>query len=184
MFLVIGLGNPGKRYQKTRHNLGFMVLENLAINWNKKFKKGNGPYRYIQTLIGSQGVLIAKPTTYMNNSGLAVLKILKEKETELSKLLVLCDDFNLPLGKLRLREKGSAGGHNGLASIINTLGTDEFPRMRLGIGYDEKIDMKDYVLSPFQSAELAQVEQMIKESSQSIIDFVLSGIEWTMNFYN
>lgn len=184
MFLVIGLGNPGKKYQKTRHNLGFRIVENLALNWNIEFKKGNGPYLYIQTTFGSQDVFIAKPTTYMNRIGQAVKKICSEQETELSQLLVLCDDCNLPLGKLRIREKGSAGGHNGLASIINTLGTDEFPRMRLGIGYNKEMNMKNYVLSPFLSTEISQVNEMIKKGSQGIIDFVLRGIDWTMNYYN
>lgn len=184
MFLIVGLGNPGKQYQQTRHNLGFMVLENLALSWNKRYKKGNGPYVSIQKRIGSQNALFAKPTTYMNHSGLAVEQILKKRGTDLSQLLILCDDLNLPLGKLRLRERGSAGGHNGLASIIDTLGTDEFPRMRLGIGYTQEINMEDYVLSPFLSTERMLVTQMIEMGSQGVVDFIRNGISWTMNYYN
>ena len=184
MFLIVGLGNPGKQYQQTRHNLGFMVLENLALSWNKRYKKGNGLYESIQKRIGSQNALFAKPTTFMNRSGLAVEQILKKRKTNLSQLLILCDDLNLPLGKLRLREKGSAGGHNGLTSIINTLGTDKFPRMRLGIGYTQEINMEDYVLSPFLSTERMLVKQMIEMGSQGVVDFIRNGINWTMNFYN
>lgn len=184
MFFVIGLGNPGKKYQQTRHNLGFLVVDNFASGVNIKFKKGNGPYQYTQTTFDSQSLFIAKPTTYMNRSGQAVKKILKERNTALSRLLVLCDDCNLPLGKIRIREKGSAGGHNGLASVIDLLGTNEFPRMRLGIGYNREINMKEYVLSPFLPTETVQVNEMIERGSQGIIDFVQRGIDWTMNHYN
>ncbi len=185
MFLVLGLGNPGKRYQKTRHNLGFMVLENVAFQWNKRFKQREGSsYQMIQTVVDSQSVFVAKPTTYMNKSGIAAREIMKEKKMDLSHFLVLCDDFNLPLGKIRIRKKGSAGGHNGLSSIIQTLGTEEFPRMRLGIGCTQEINRIDFVLSPFLSSEMVFVNEMIKIGSQGIIDFIQKGIDWTMNYYN
>lgn len=184
MFLIVGLGNSGNRYRKTRHNLGFMVLESLAKQGNKKFKKGKGPYKIAESAIGSRKVLLVKPTIYMNRSGVAVDDLLQRGVVELSNLLVLCDDLNLPLGKLRLRKNGSDGGHKGLASISAILRTEEFPRLRLGIGSNLEIDAEEYVLSPFLSAERPFVDFMIKKGGQAVVDFVQKGIEWTMNLYN
>ena len=184
MFLIVGLGNPTSRYRKTRHNLGFMVLDNLAKGWQKEFRKGKGHYKIIKTIIGSQKVILAKPTTYMNESGIAVYELVNKYNIELFNLLVLCDDLNLPLGKLRLRKKGSAGGHKGLASIIAALETDEFPRLRFGIGYNPLMDVSEYVLSPFLPAERDVVNSMIEKGGKAVKDFVERGIEWTMNFYN
>lgn len=184
MFLIVGLGNPGNHYQETRHNLGFMVLENLVKKWNEKFKKGKGPYDISETTIGSHRILFAKPTTYMNKSGIAVDDLVKRYSIELSHLLVLCDDLNLPLGKLRLRKKGSDGGHKGLASIISYLNTEEFSRLRLGIGSNLETNATDYVLSSFYPAEQPFVNLMIERGAQAVVDFVDKGIEWTMNFYN
>jgi PTH1 family peptidyl-tRNA hydrolase len=184
MFIILGLGNPGKKYQKTRHNLGFMVLDNLSVRLSKQFKKGKGHFNIIETSIHSHRVFLIKPTTYMNRCGLVVGEILKKTVMELSHFLVLCDDLNISLGKLRLRKKGSDGGHKGLASIIQTLGTDQFPRLRLGIGNNQQMDATDYVLSPFLISEMVFVKRMIEESSQAAVDFIKKGIDWTMNFYN
>ena len=184
MFLIVGLGNPGSRYRKTRHNLGFMVLESLAKQWHRRFGKGEGPYEIVESTIGSQSVLLIKPSTYMNRSGIAVDDLLKKYDVELSRLFVLCDDLNLPLGKLRLREKGSDGGHKGLASVITALGTEEFPRLRLGIGSDQEIDAEEYVLFPFLSVEYPFVNSMIEKGGQVVVNFVQNGIEWAMNLYN
>ena len=184
MFLIVGLGNPTSQYSDTRHNLGFMVLDDLAKEWHKKFRKGKGHYKLIKTTVDGQKVIFAKPTTYMNQSGVAVYELITKYNVELFNLLVLCDDLNLPLGKLRLRKKGSAGGHKGLASIIAALGTNEFPRLRLGIGYDPLIDASEYVLSPFLPTERSVVNSMIKKGGKAVIDFINRGIDWTMNFYN
>jgi PTH1 family peptidyl-tRNA hydrolase len=184
VFLIVGLGNPGSRYRNTRHNCGFMVLENLAKERNSQFKKGKGPYEILEVKIESYSVLLAKPTTYMNKSGIAVDDLVKRYSIQLFKLLILCDDRSLPVGKLRLRRKGSHGGHRGLGSIINYIRTNEFPRLRLGINTNPDIDAVDYVLSPFLSTERPRVNLMIETAGQAVVDFVVKGIEWTMNYYN
>ena len=184
MFLIVGLGNPTYRYRDTRHNLGFMVLDSLAGRWEKQFRKGQGPYQLIKIAVGFQRVILAKPATYMNRSGIAVYELVNKYNVELFNLLVLCDDISLPLGKLRLRKKGSAGGHKGLASIIAALKTEEFPRLRFGIGCDPLIDTSEYVLSPFLPVERELVNSMIKRGNKAVIDFIDRGIDWTMNFYN
>jgi len=184
VFLVVGLGNPGNRYRKTKHNLGFMVVENLAAQWNKRFKKGKGFSQVIETFVGSQKVILAKPITYMYKSGKAVDDLLMQYHVDLSHLIIVCDDFNLSLGKIRLRKKGSHGGHKGLTSIIHALGTQEFPRLRLGIGLISEIDASEFVLSPFRPSELPSVNTMIEKGAQVLTDFILKGIDWTMNSYN
>lgn len=184
VFLIVGLGNLGNRYQKTRHNIGFMVVEDCARRWKKRFQKGEGHYEITETTVRSRNVFLVKPTIYMNRSGIAVVELLRRYAMELSHLLVVCDDLNLPLGKIRLRKKGSDGGHKGLASIISTLGTEEFPRLRLGIGFNGEIDATDYVLSPFLPSEQTIVNLMVERGGQVIVDFVQKGIEWTMNIYN
>lgn len=184
MFLVVGLGNPGSRYRKTKHNLGFMVVEYLAAQWKKRFKRGKGFNRVIEAFVGSEKVILAKPMTYMNKSGKAVDDLIMRYHVDLSQLIIVCDDFNLSLGKIRLRKRGSHGGHKGLASIINALGTQEFPRLRLGIGFIPEIDTSDFVLSPFLPSELPSVNTMIEEGAQAVTDFILKGIDWTMNSYN
>lgn len=184
MLLIVGLGNPGDEYRETRHNLGFRVLNNLVRGWNKRFKKGRGPYHIVKASVGSQDLLLAKPTTYMNRSGVAVADLAQRYNVAHSDILVLCDDLNLPLGKLRLRTRGSDGGHKGLASIISHLGTDEFPRLRMGIGSNPDVDAVEYVLSPFPFSERQTVRMMVERCRQAVVDFVEKGIAWTMNFYN
>ncbi len=184
MFCIVGLGNPGTEYQDTRHNIGFMVLDELAKKWKMKFKKGDGPYKFIKFRIRNQYVLLAKPTTFMNKSGNAVNAIYLKFHIHLSDFLVLCDDFNLPLGKLRLRKKGSDGGHNGLASIIQSLETQTFCRLRFGIGLPDHVNTVDYVLSSFNTPELPVISEMVENGSQAAIDFVTRGVDWTMNNYS
>jgi PTH1 family peptidyl-tRNA hydrolase len=184
VLLIVGLGNPDSRYKNTRHNLGYMVLDKLAKQWGKKFKKGKGPYNILRSKIGLNKIILAKPLTYMNNSGIAVDDLLKRYLVSVSDLLILCDDLNLPLGKLRLRKKGSDGGHKGLISIINYLNTKDFPRLRLGIGSDEKNDTVEFVLSRFEKNEQVIVNDMIERACQAVFDFAEKQIDWTMNFYN
>jgi PTH1 family peptidyl-tRNA hydrolase len=184
VFCIVGLGNPGKKYQETRHNVGFMVLDALAKKWKIKFKQGDGPYKFIKTDLDNHKLLLVKPTTFMNKSGIAVNAICQKFHIHLSDLLILCDDFNLPLGKLRLRKKGSDGGHNGLASIVQSLETQTFPRLRLGIGLPDQADTVKYVLSPFHKSESSVLKQMIKKGAEAMIQFVTKGADWTMNCYN
>ena len=184
VFCIVGLGNPGTEYHDTRHNIGFMVLDVLAKKWKVKFKKGDGPYKFIKHKLHNQDILLAKPTTFMNNSGNAVNAIYHKFHIHLSNFLVLCDDFNLPPGKLRLRKKGSDGGHNGLASIIQSMETQTFCRLRFGIGLPDRVNTVDYVLSPFDTSELPVINEMVNKGAQAVIEFVTRGVDWTMNNYS
>ncbi len=184
MYLVVGLGNPGNRYRNTRHNLGFMVLDRLAKRYHKRFYRGPGPYFLSGIRIETEHVFLAKPVTYMNESGIAVKDLITRKRVDFDKLLVICDDVNLPVGKIRLRRKGSDGGQRGLISIINTLHSQAFPRLRMGIGHRPETDRVAFVLSPFSASELPVVQEMIERSVTLVEDLVLHGIETAMNTFN
>ena len=184
VFLIVGLGNPGKRYHETRHNIGFMILDRLAAQTGNHFKKGKGPYDFLKTRIHDYQVLLAKPLTFMNRSGIAVDDLMKRYPIPISKLLIVCDDISLPLGKLRLRKTGSDGGHRGLASIISYLRLETFSRLKVGVGSDEQGNTVNYVLSKFYRNERKFVKAIIEQSNLAITDFIQNGIDWTMNQYN
>jgi len=153
----IGLGNIGDKYAGTRHNLGFEVLSLLAQKLNIKPSSGNGDYYIAEKDVGENTIRLIWPTTYMNNSGLAVKQILDKYELTSEEIMILCDDINLPLGKIRIRSNGSDGGHNGLGSIIYHLETNKFPRLRIGVGpmpeKPENIDQIEFVLGQFSDNE-------------------------------
>ncbi|MBN2407324.1 MAG: aminoacyl-tRNA hydrolase [Elusimicrobia bacterium] len=175
--IVIGLGNPGEEYVFTRHNAGFMFADILA----GKFKKSRRcPLLYA----GSGKITVVKPLTYMNNSGSAVKCIMSSMDVTTQDILVVCDDFNLSLGKLRLRPGGTAGGHNGLKSIIDTIGTNAFPRLRIGIGGEDKPDKTRYVLQRFKKNELKQIEDSLVRAKELFSRYLDCGIEKTMNEFN
>ncbi|MFO7890644.1 MAG: aminoacyl-tRNA hydrolase [bacterium] len=183
MFAIVGLGNPGSNFFLTKHNIGFRVVDLLIDRFclpgrKKKF------YELFLYAGGSEDIIFVKPLVYMNKSGVAVKKLIEEFDIPLHKLLVICDDFNLPVGKLRLRRKGSDGGQKGLASIIMSLNNNNFPRLRCGIGLFEEIDATEYVLSPFSEEQKRNVEKMIRTAGNAVIDFCRKGIDWTMNYYN
>ena len=161
MRAIIGLGNPGSEYDGTRHNIGFAVVNAVAEHYNITFRPGKGEYWYV----AHQTTILVKPTTYMNNSGQAVKDITQRFGLLPEDLLVVFDDFHIPLGTLRLRRKGSSAGHNGMASVIWHLGSDEFPRLRCGIGSSEKPVQKsesaEFVLSGFAKQELDSVQTMV-----------------------
>lgn len=188
MVAIIGLGNPGSMYDGTRHNIGFDVAEKLAQKLNIVFKPGKGEYLYARSSFKSQEILIAKPLTYMNESGVAVADIQERFDVPLEQLLVVCDDFQLLLGQLRLRANGSDGGHNGLYSIIYQLQSEEFPRLRCGIGSvatpKDKSRMADFVLDQFAPDEGAVVLEMIERAKNACLSFVTSGLTQTMNIFN
>lgn len=183
--LLVGLGNPGSEYENTRHNIGFMAIDALArqriarLNYEKE-----NLYLIGQTVVNSEIAILAKPLTYMNRSGAAVADLCRMFEISLRDLVVIVDDFNLPFGKLRVRGKGSDGGHNGLASIIAHLGTSDFVRLRIGIGKDEIEDPVDFVLSPFDKAERKDLKTMLDKCVQACKTFIAEGINNTMNSYN
>ena len=177
---IVGLGNPGRRYAGTRHNAGFLVLDEVCRRWRVTPRDGDGPYDVAESRFGNPErlVLLVAPMTYMNNSGEAVRDIVDRYHLEPRALLIVLDDFWLPLGTLRFRSKGSDGGHHGLESIIAALGTDEIPRLRLGIGQPTmppKSMMADFVLSTFEASECEAVAHMITRSADAVEEFAQHG---------
>jgi PTH1 family peptidyl-tRNA hydrolase len=173
---VIGLGNPGRDYEATRHNLGFMVVNTLA--GGQIFKAGKGSFLFLEKELSSGSVVLLQPTTFMNRSGLAVEEFAGENIITPSELLVVADDFYLPFGRLRLRLSGSDGGHKGLASIIYHLGSEEFPRLRLGIGpVPEGIAAEEFVLRPFTANEVDGAASMVKRAADAVVTWFNEGFE-------
>ncbi len=173
MKLIVGLGNPGKQYELTRHNVGFLCLSSLANKLNLNFKVDTKMQAEIATtLYKGEKCIFVKPLTYMNLSGEAVGKISKYYKVNLEDILVIYDDMDLPLGNLRLREKGSAGGHNGIKSLIAHLNTDNFKRIRVGISGHANIEAKDYVLGHFSKDEQAILQGIISFVDDAIIEFL------------
>jgi PTH1 family peptidyl-tRNA hydrolase len=182
MKAIVGLGNPGPEYTGTRHNVGFEVIDELARRWGMKLKSWKSVAS--MAVAKDHGALLAEPKTFMNLSGEAVQRISAFHQIEPSDLLIVVDDVNLPLGRLRLREMGSAGGHNGLKSVIQHLGT-AFPRLRVGVGRgDSRRDLADHVLARFDSDEAAEVERMTARAADAVEMFVAEGIGPPMNRFN
>lgn len=173
MKLIVGLGNPGKQYELTRHNVGFLCLKTLESKLNLAFKVDTKMQAEIATtMYKGEKCLFVKPLTYMNLSGEAVGKISKYYKVNLEDILIIYDDMDLPLGNLRLREKGSAGGHNGIKSLIAHLGTDNFKRIRVGISGHANIDAKDYVLGHFSKEEQKDLDIIREHVSLAVIEFL------------
>jgi len=184
MVLIAGLGNPGKQYEDTRHNVGFMVIDQLCYQLRAKFFNKR-LYHSTKIFFEDKTIVLLKPKTYMNLSGNAVRLAINQYSIDLANLLVICDDVNLPLGKLRIRGKGSDGGHKGIASIIQELKTSDFPRLRIGIGAGfAKDERSEYVLSTFTNSELQSMDQSVKLASQAVLSFITKGLSYTMNEYN
>ena len=183
--ILLGLGNIGEKYEATRHNLGFEVIAHLLDKFKLSLKTGSGEFGLVEKEINDNRLIIAVPTTYMNRSGFAADALLHEYQLDPSRLLVIVDDFNLPLGKIRLRTSGSDGGHNGLASIIETLETEDFPRLRLGVGpISEGADQVDFVLGKFEQNQFEVVKKMIQTASDAALLVSQKGIEEAMTRYN
>ena len=186
MKLVVGLGNPGRRYAGTRHNVGFDTVAELA----RRFGDGGGvrsrfDAETVECGIGGERTLLLLPQTYMNRSGISVVKARDFYKVSDEEILVVCDDFNLPLSRLRIRGKGSAGGQNGLADIIRCLGTDEVPRLRIGVGpVPPRWDPADFVLGKFDAEEREEIEISIARAADAATHWIENGVEATMNLYN
>jgi PTH1 family peptidyl-tRNA hydrolase len=181
--LIVGLGNPGAKYRGTRHNIGFAVLDELAARWQVSFESAPVD-ALIAKVRGADEVLLAKPLTFMNASGEAVGALLRYYKIEIADLLVVVDDVQLPLGKIRARVRGSAGGHNGLKSIVAHVG-DAFSRLRIGVGRgDPRRDLADHVLTRFDADEAAEVERVTARAADAAAMFVTSGIGAVMNGFN
>lgn len=185
MFLLIGLGNPGLRYALTRHNTGFWVIDEMAARGKVNLREITGRSCLAQAKFAGKEVVLAKPLTFMNRSGLAARALLRHFSLEPENLLVIYDDLDLPLGRIRLRPKGGSGGHRGLASIINFLQTGDFPRLRLGIGRSEGMDSgADYVLSPFTPGEEEQILKAVQTAADALETYLAHGLQEAMNRYN
>lgn len=185
MQLIIGLGNPGSKYKNTRHNVGFQTIDELAELFKIELKRTGHTSLFDIGRVGRKKILLAKPLTYMNRSGQAVSSFLRYYQIPPEKLLVIYDDADLELGRLRLRESGSAGGHLGMESIINSLGSKDFPRLRIGIkGEKRRGGLSGYVLKKFKGAEEAVIIQVRKEATRAAESFLLEGITKAMNKYN
>jgi PTH1 family peptidyl-tRNA hydrolase len=184
MKAIVGLGNPGSRYAGTRHNVGFAIIDVLA----KSPRAGRFHSRFqasvCELIEESQKILLVKPETFMNLSGRSVRQIIDFYQLPIEDLLVVCDDINLPLGKLRLRPRGTHGGHNGLRDIQNHLGTSEYARLRVGVGSPEESDLVDHVLSRFRPTEEAVIDDAEIRATQAVIVWVQHGSEECMNQYN
>ncbi len=182
--MLVGLGNPGSKYKNTRHNLGFMIVEKIARVLQCKYKLKHDLYCIAKTHAISKNVLLAKPLTYMNRSGTAVSELVEKYEIPLKNLLIILDDFNLPFGKIRLRSKGSDGGHNGLDSIISEMSTNVFPRLRVGIGKENISDQVDFVLSNFDDEEREILPEILESTYKASMQFINDGIDKTMSSIN
>ena len=182
--LVVGLGNPGSKYQGTRHNVGFELIDRLARGGTSSAFARKFEGLLAETEIDFRRVLLLKPETFMNLSGRSVGQAVRFFKLAPTDLLVVCDDLSLPLGKLRLRPGGSDGGQKGLRDITSHLGTDQFPRLRIGIGDREDLDASDYVLSRFRSSERPVIDDALILASQAVAVWVTQGIEAAMNRFN
>ena len=186
--LFIGLGNPGAEYEQTRHNFGFRVVDHLCreqhLSWNtaKKLLHYTDPQHWFPELPEAR---LCKPMTYMNESGIAVKKALRDFALVPADIAVIYDDIDLPLGRMRIRKKGSAAGHKGIQSIIERLGTNDFVRIRLGIGPQPAgMPSEDYVLEEFSDQELVRVEELVRTCRQAVMDSLRYDIDSIMNHYN
>jgi len=185
MKIIVGLGNPGFTYRRTRHNLGFMVANLVAEQRGIRFHRGRWKCAVGEGSIGREKVVLVRPLTFMNASGECVAAVVKHYQSDLRDLLVVCDDVALDLGRLRVRRAGSAGGHNGLRSIIHLLHSQEFARLRLGVGEPpEGMDMMSYVLSPFRRREWPTVHEVLDRAAQAVETWIYYGAEEAMNRFN
>ncbi|MBF0483219.1 MAG: aminoacyl-tRNA hydrolase [Candidatus Omnitrophica bacterium] len=184
-YLIVGLGNPGSKYQYTRHNIGCLAIEYLAEEMKLKFHASSFTKAVIaEGLWEGKQVCLLFPTTFMNNSGTAVRRMAEKYATPLEHILVICDDFNLPFGQLRLRSKGSDGGHNGLLSVIEHLGSQDFARLRMGVGEPKGGDVADYVLEEFTNIEKKGLKEFVSEAAECSHSWIQEGISRSMEKFN
>ena len=183
MYIIAGLGNPGKKYENTRHNIGFITLDFLAERHDIKINKIKHKALVGEGRISGQKVLLVKPQTYMNLSGESLREVMDYYKVDIEDMIVIYDDIDLPAGAVRIRKKGSAGTHNGMRSIVQHLGTD-FPRIRMGIGNDRKGDLADFVLGGFSKEDKEVLEPAVERAALAVECYVDEGIEKAMNKYN
>lgn len=184
VWLVVGLGNPGRRYEGTRHNAGFMAVERLQRRLPEGTSRARFQAHIVETRDGDSRVVLAQPQTFMNESGIAVAQLVRWYKVPLDRLLVVYDDLDLPLGTIRLRADGSDGGHNGIASIIRSLKTNTFPRLRIGISRPASGPTVPYVLSRFNATERRELEDILDRASDAILVWIREGLVSAMNQFN
>ena len=186
MYIIAGLGNPGKEYETTRHNIGFETIDYLSDKYNVRVNKLKFKSLYGETNIGGEKVFLVKPQTFMNLSGEAIREFSAFYKVPAENIIIINDDISLAVGKMRIRRKGSAGGHNGLKSIIYQLNTDNFPRIKIGVGAPENkdYDLANYVLGRFSKDEISVLEDIIIKASEAIEEIIKRGIDSAMNKYN
>lgn len=186
MYLVAGLGNPGSTYNMTRHNIGFEVIDYMADEYGAKVKKLKFKGLYAEVNIAGEKTILLKPQTYMNLSGESIRDFAAFFKIPTENIIIINDDINLEAGVLRIRRNGSAGGHNGLKSIIYQLNSDQFPRIRIGVGKPrhQEEDLADFVLSRFSKEEIPILEEAIIKTKKAVEEIIKSGIESAMNKYN
>jgi PTH1 family peptidyl-tRNA hydrolase len=187
MKLIVGLGNPGNKYAFTRHNIGFMIIDYISNFLNTELKPGKGDWFGIDCNYDGEDIYLMKPTTFMNNSGNAVIDFILRNNIDIKDILVLYDDFQIPLGTIRVRTNGSDGGHNGISSVIYHLNTLEFARMRIGIGnnsFIHKEEYIDFVLSNFTEEETIKIKEMMVNYKDCILSYIKDDVLNTMNRFN
>ncbi|WP_294153375.1 aminoacyl-tRNA hydrolase [uncultured Clostridium sp.] len=183
MFLIVGLGNPGSQYEDTRHNIGFKVVDNIAKEYNIEINRQKFKGMCGEGFINGEKVILLKPSTYMNLSGESIREVVDFYKLSNEDLVVIYDDISLDVGRLRIREKGSAGGHNGIKSIIAHLGTDIFPRIKVGVG-QPNVDLVNYVLGKFTKEEMEVLSESIDASTKAVREMLSSDVKTAMNIYN
>lgn len=185
MRVILGIGNTGIKYENTRHNIGFMILDAVAKKNRLDFHPSKGEYYYAGSFNKTSPFILVKPVTYVNLTGIAAEQIVNEYEINVTELLVVSDDVNLPIGKIRVRKSGGDGGHNGLASIIYHLESNQFPRLRFGIGNQfETGMMSEYVLTKFSKDEMSNIENSIEFSVNLIEEFIKNGFDSMLSYYS
>jgi PTH1 family peptidyl-tRNA hydrolase len=184
LFCLVGLGNPGRQYLQTRHNAGFLAIDRIADTVNIKLDKKGFHSLYGKGLVDNKPVILVKPQTYMNLSGEATGRIINYYRVPLNQVLIIYDDLDLQLGMIRIRLSGSAGGHNGLTSVLSSIGSQSVPRLRVGIGRPTSETVVDYVLSAFSGQQMETFKASILKAAEAAIYFVTDGPEYAMNRFN
>ncbi len=184
MYIIVGLGNPGRKYENTRHNMGFIAVDLLGEKYGIKIDKIKFKALVGEGRIAGQKVLLVKPQTFMNLSGQSVVEVMNFYKEEIENLIVIYDDIDIPTGSIRLRKKGSAGTHNGMRNIVYLLGEDGFPRIRVGIGSEKKVDLINYVIGGVSKGEKELLEEALTRAADAAACIVEKGIDKAMNEYN
>ena len=184
-FLLIGLGNPGRDYRDTRHNFGFMLIDRIAVRLNARGMKVQSKAIVTDAMYEDRKLILAKPQTYMNLSGPSVQGLVHFYKISLTNVMVLSDDLDIPFGTIRIRAAGGPGGQRGLASIIESLGTKDFPRLRLGIGRPPgKMDPANFILQNFSRDEMKIISEILDRAADAVLEFVKNGLDMSMNKFN